>query len=193
MPFFMFFFLEEITREPHAKMQWVHYFQNVVTQYLVVVEGWPTEIPSMNLSDVSSALPQLKALLHNWESGSIFWHKLTEQEHHEMVRKRNEQLDSGEIVEHSWQTRSDKGKKHQKQVGQAWKEKHTAYKSSEIIEDSDGEQDDVHSEKVAASGSTNAVSGPTSSQDIDMAFSNLTNFDYDTLLQNLDDFPLFSK
>jgi len=97
----MFFFIEEITGEPHAKMQWVHYFRNVVTRYLVVVEGWPTEIPFMNLSDVSSALPQLEALLRNWESGSIFWCKLTEQEYHEMVRKRNEQLDSGEIVEHS--------------------------------------------------------------------------------------------
>ncbi|KAI6029222.1 hypothetical protein PISMIDRAFT_107954 [Pisolithus microcarpus 441] len=55
------------------RMQWVHYFQNVVTWYLVVIKGWPDEIPFTNLSNVSNVLHQLEGLLCKWELGSVHW------------------------------------------------------------------------------------------------------------------------
>jgi hypothetical protein len=32
--------IEECTGDTGAKMQWVHYFRNIVQWYQVVVEGW---------------------------------------------------------------------------------------------------------------------------------------------------------
>ncbi|KAI5998316.1 hypothetical protein EDC04DRAFT_2515366, partial [Pisolithus marmoratus] len=71
----------EITGELNAKMQWAHYFCNVIACYLVVIEGWPDCIPFTNLSTVSSALPDLEMLLRVWESRSIFWKQLSNEEY----------------------------------------------------------------------------------------------------------------
>ncbi|KAL4077484.1 hypothetical protein J3A83DRAFT_4087980, partial [Scleroderma citrinum] len=72
---------EEITGEPRAKMQWAHYFHNIIACYLVTIEGWPNCIPFTNLSTVSSALLDLEMLLRMWESGSIYWKQLSEEEY----------------------------------------------------------------------------------------------------------------
>ncbi|KAG2365336.1 hypothetical protein BDR07DRAFT_1481456 [Suillus spraguei] len=62
---------EEITQDPKAWMHWAHYWRNVVQRYLVVIEGWPENIPFVNLSTVSSALPDLEMLLDKWKTGEI--------------------------------------------------------------------------------------------------------------------------
>ncbi|KAG1731404.1 hypothetical protein EDB19DRAFT_1640861, partial [Suillus lakei] len=48
-----------------------NYWHNMVQWYLVVVEDWPDNIPFVNLSNVSSALPDLEMLLHKWQSCAI--------------------------------------------------------------------------------------------------------------------------
>ncbi|KAG1775915.1 hypothetical protein EV702DRAFT_941657, partial [Suillus placidus] len=50
----------KITGDPHVNMQWTHYFRNIVRHYQVMIVGWPNNIPFVNLSKVSSALPELK-------------------------------------------------------------------------------------------------------------------------------------
>ncbi|KAG1724450.1 uncharacterized protein EDB91DRAFT_1023468, partial [Suillus paluster] len=52
--------LQDLTSNNCAKMQWVHYFHNVIQCYQVVVEGWPNNIPFTNLSNISSAIPDLE-------------------------------------------------------------------------------------------------------------------------------------
>jgi hypothetical protein len=102
---------EEITREPTAKMQWVQYYRNVVMRYCIVVKGWPDTIPFVNLSAVSTALPQLQMLLDNWEKDITYWKELSDAEYEELSRERSTQLESGTIVERAHCTWSDKGKK----------------------------------------------------------------------------------
>ncbi|KAG2108476.1 uncharacterized protein F5147DRAFT_773676 [Suillus discolor] len=60
--------IELITGDPDARMQWTHYFRNVVQHYQVAIEGWPDNIPFANLSQASSACPNLEMLYSKWES-----------------------------------------------------------------------------------------------------------------------------
>ncbi|KAG1867720.1 hypothetical protein F4604DRAFT_1584954 [Suillus subluteus] len=91
--------LQHIIGDPDAKMQWTHYFCNVVQRYKVAIEGWPDNIPFANLSQVSSARSGLKMLCSKWESKKIKWKVLTDEEFKELCLKRQEQLDTGEIVD----------------------------------------------------------------------------------------------
>jgi len=68
-------------------------------------------IPFANLSSASSSLSQLELLLRKWEMGATYWKELTDEEFEELRRERNEQLESGAVMEPSHRTRSDKGKK----------------------------------------------------------------------------------
>lgn len=102
---------EEATKDPKAKMQWVHYWRNIVQRYLVICDGWPDEIPFDNLSKASSGVTNLEMLLRKWKSGDIYWRSLETEEFQQLLEERNEKLGSGEIVEHTRRTRSDKGKK----------------------------------------------------------------------------------
>ena len=123
-------------------MQWTHYFHNIVGHYLVIIEGWPERIPFTNLSTASSVLPDLELLLRLWESGGIFWKKLSEAEYEALCHEHDAKLNSGELVEHTRKTRSDKGAKRTRQKTVAQKSNHT-FKSSEIVP-SDTEDEGTH-------------------------------------------------
>ncbi|KAG1720808.1 hypothetical protein EDB19DRAFT_1597968, partial [Suillus lakei] len=49
-----------LTGNPKATMQWTHFFRNIVKCYSVVIEGWPEQIPFVNLSTASSSLTDLE-------------------------------------------------------------------------------------------------------------------------------------
>ncbi|KIK14433.1 hypothetical protein PISMIDRAFT_117014, partial [Pisolithus microcarpus 441] len=102
---------EEITGEPSAKMQWAHYFHNIIAHYLVAIEGWPDHVPFANLSTVSSALPDLETLLRMWESRSIYWKQLSNEEYEALRCECDGKLNCGELVEHTRRSHSDKGTK----------------------------------------------------------------------------------
>ncbi|KAG1743591.1 uncharacterized protein EDB91DRAFT_1247093 [Suillus paluster] len=102
---------EEATGDPDAKMQWAHYWRNIVQRYLVICEGWPDGIPFGNLSKVSNSFTNLEMLLRKWKSGDIYWRQMDNEEFEELHRERNEKLNSGEIIELHRRTCSDKGKK----------------------------------------------------------------------------------
>ncbi|KAG1778325.1 hypothetical protein EV702DRAFT_1196329 [Suillus placidus] len=132
---------EAITGNPKATMQWADYWCNIVQRYNIICEGWPSTVPFKNLSEASSALPELKMLLDKWQSGSIEWRHLEEAEYEQLLQERLEKIESGEIIERTCCQRSDKGKKrartsddpstcHRKKV----------YKSAAIV-DSDEEHD----------------------------------------------------
>ncbi|KAG1864582.1 hypothetical protein C8R48DRAFT_601909, partial [Suillus tomentosus] len=72
--------LVEITKDNSARMHWANYFHNVVQPYQVIVEGWPTNIPFINLSEVSSTLPDLDLLERKWRSGAVHWRHLEDEE-----------------------------------------------------------------------------------------------------------------
>ncbi|KAG1877137.1 hypothetical protein C8R48DRAFT_590638, partial [Suillus tomentosus] len=132
-----------ITGEPHATMQWTHYFRNVVQRYQVVIEGWPDNIKFTNLSNVSSALPELQMLERRWQSGATKWITIDDDELERLRLERDEQLERGEVVDHRRHTRSDKGRKRRQpaasqKVTTDWQRKH---KSAEFIESSDEEDE----------------------------------------------------
>ncbi|KAG2112367.1 uncharacterized protein F5147DRAFT_771432 [Suillus discolor] len=62
----------------------------------VIIEGWPTNIPFTNLSQVSSTLPYLEMLLWKWRSTAIKWRQLDDEEFQELLKERNEKLENGE-------------------------------------------------------------------------------------------------
>ncbi|KAG1899557.1 uncharacterized protein F5891DRAFT_953738 [Suillus fuscotomentosus] len=132
--------LQEVTGDDRAKMQWVHYFRNVIQRYQVVVEGWPNNIPFTNLSKVSSAIPDLEMLLRKWESGATYWKAIDDIEFERLRRERDEGLESGDIIDQRRRTRSDKGKKHRQPAGTQNGRK-TVHKSAEFV-DTDDEQDE---------------------------------------------------
>ncbi|KAG1899812.1 uncharacterized protein F5891DRAFT_953166 [Suillus fuscotomentosus] len=135
-----YFILPEVTGDDRAKMQWVHYFRNVIQCYQVVVEGWPNNIPFTNLSKVSSAIPDLEMLLRKWESGATYWKAIDDIEFERLRRERDEGLESGDIIDQRRRTRSDKGKKHRQPAGTQNGRK-TVHKSAEFV-DTDDEQDE---------------------------------------------------
>ncbi|KAI6038741.1 hypothetical protein EDC04DRAFT_2554274, partial [Pisolithus marmoratus] len=47
---------EQVTGNPKAKMEWQYYFWNIISCYCIVIEGWLTTVPFMNLGSASSSL-----------------------------------------------------------------------------------------------------------------------------------------
>jgi hypothetical protein len=101
----------EITGDATAKMKWKNYFMEVVAKYLVVIEGWPAELPFGNLSDVVTSLPALENIHHLWLSGGIHFRTIGDDEFNTISKERDDQVRRGEIPLDSRKTRSDKGKK----------------------------------------------------------------------------------
>ncbi|KAG1884169.1 hypothetical protein F4604DRAFT_1575016 [Suillus subluteus] len=127
-----------ITKDPEARMHWANYWRNMVQRYLVIIEGWPDNIPFVNLSSVSSALPDLEMLLRKWESHAIHWRRFDKDEYCALQEERNKKLESGEVAEERHQTHSDKGKKCVRALGGSQGKK--AYKSAEMVVSDDEDE-----------------------------------------------------
>ena len=101
-----------VTSDGKARMEWKQYWRNVVKRYQVIVEGWPADIPFCNLSETSSALPDLENLLRKWRCGKIYWRKLSEAELNRLDLERDAQIENGELAAPTpRRRRSDYGKK----------------------------------------------------------------------------------
>ncbi|KAH7918192.1 hypothetical protein BV22DRAFT_1024987 [Leucogyrophana mollusca] len=131
--------LEIIMGQPKVKMHWKYYWQNVVKVYQVQIVGWPDNSPFANLSDVSSALPDLQSLLRKWKSGVIHWEKVSDEELKRLTVECHQRLENGEIEDPRHCTRSDKGKTRAKHSCGVNKSKAAAptYKSSATINSDD--------------------------------------------------------
>jgi len=103
-----------------------YYWSAVVRPYKAKLEGWPSDIPFGNLSDVATSLPTLEKLSRLLKNGQLHWKALTDTELEELEDKRNEQIEAGQIVERVRQPRSDKGKKHLQNVTGAKRNKRRA-------------------------------------------------------------------
>ncbi|KAG1792380.1 hypothetical protein EV424DRAFT_1280151, partial [Suillus variegatus] len=147
--------LVAITKDENAKMHWANYFRNVVQRYKVVIEGWPANIPFVNLSQASSALPDLEMIRRKWESRAICWREIDDEEFQQLLEERNEKLESGEITDHRRRTRSDKGKKRARSTDGSGRRKKT-YKSTETVE-TDNEDETT----PAANASSPSASSPS--------------------------------
>jgi len=157
-------------------MQWAHYFRNVVQQYQVVVEGWPNKIPFMNLSQVSSALPDLQMLCNSWDHGMTCWRSLSNEEFEKLRLEHEEKLESGAIIDRRCRTQSDKGAKRRSTATSATAH-HKQYQSAETIGDSDSSDTEpaIHNTEPAVD-TEPAVHGDDS----------ITRFDCDAMLADLD-------
>ncbi|KAG1842845.1 hypothetical protein F4604DRAFT_1689765 [Suillus subluteus] len=124
--------LRQITGNPDANMQWALYFQNIVQCYQVMIEGWPDNIPFANLSQVSSALPELDRLFQRWKLGAMHWKTLTDEEFEKILQEHNDKLDHGKINDHRQWTQSDKA------MDSSLRSR-KKYKSAATVEDSDKE------------------------------------------------------
>ncbi|KAG1869472.1 hypothetical protein DFJ58DRAFT_855880 [Suillus subalutaceus] len=137
--------LREKTGVPDATMHWAQYWRNVVKRYSVIIEGWPKNIPFVNLSTASSALPDLEMLLRKWRSKAIKWKCLTEEELDTMEKERDDGIGNGAIKETHRRLRSDKGKKRRRNADDETSQHHRkkTYKSMETIDSdiSDIEED----------------------------------------------------
>lgn len=126
-------------------MHWTHYFRNVIQRYQVIIEGWPTNIPFVNLSKVSSALPELESLLRKWQAGTIRWRQVDNEEFQQLLDEHNAKLENGELIEHHHCTRSDKGRKRARSTdrsGESTRRKKT-HKSTETV-NTDNEDKDLN-------------------------------------------------
>ena len=103
---------ETVTGDESARMEWKHYWRNVVKRYQVIIEGWPDNIPFRNLSDVSNSLSDLEDLLRRWRCGTTYWKKLTARELQTLDLERDTQITNGEVdAPAPRRRRSDYGKK----------------------------------------------------------------------------------
>ena len=83
---------------------------------MVIIEGWPADIPFHNLSEASSSLTDLETLLRKWRCGKIYWRGVTETELQDLDDARNNQIESGELEAPTpRRRRSDYGKKRPRQ------------------------------------------------------------------------------
>jgi hypothetical protein len=113
----------------------------VVQHYQVVITGWPDSIKFTNLSNVSSALPDLKMLERHLVWGATKWVTIDDNELGRLYLEHDEQLNSGNIIDHHRHTRSDKGRK-RKQPAVSQKKntnRNKTHKNAEFIESSDDE------------------------------------------------------
>ncbi|KAG2114522.1 hypothetical protein DEU56DRAFT_748887 [Suillus clintonianus] len=152
--------LQQITKNPKATMQWVHYWRNVVSRYQVIVEGWPDEVPFDNLSKAASGITVLENLKERWRSGETAWRQLDNEEFQELDEERNSKLGSGEVVEHRRRPRSDKGKKRRRAISPnenvTTRPRKKAYTSPATVED----EDDVDSTPVSSHNNSTLDTAP---------------------------------
>lgn len=109
-----FFSIERLSGErsgvPGAKMEWIHYFHNVIERYSIIIKGWPPEIGFVNLSLAS--IDNLQKLRRKWKQGTTHWKKLSPAELEKSEKEYDAQIEYGEIqaLPLRWM-RSDKGRK----------------------------------------------------------------------------------
>ncbi|KAG2158564.1 uncharacterized protein EDB93DRAFT_1245800 [Suillus bovinus] len=72
-------------------------------------------------------------ICRKWESRAICWREINDEEFQQLLKERNEKLESGEITDHRRRTRSDKGKKRAQSTDGSGHRKKT-YKSTETVE-----------------------------------------------------------
>lgn len=67
-------------------MRWSQYWRDIVNEHLVVIEGWPEDIPFRNVSDATGSLAKLELLCVRWIVGSTCFRKVSFEEHDEMIK-----------------------------------------------------------------------------------------------------------
>ncbi|KAG1893993.1 uncharacterized protein F5891DRAFT_1131068 [Suillus fuscotomentosus] len=123
---------------------------------------WPENVPFVNLSTVSSALPDLEMLLDKWETGEIHWKHLDEDEYEKLRQERCEKVSSGEVIKKRCQTCSDKEKKREQPSDHSSHRRKT-YKSAQTVI-SDDESDipnNTASHEHTPAGSISTMPEPT--------------------------------
>jgi hypothetical protein len=102
----------EAVKNTSVKMQWRFYWRDVVKKFRVIIRGWPDDIPFANLSDISSALPILGALLRKWQQGTIFWESISDEEFGKLDKQRDIDIEGSSVEDPGpRKERKDKGKK----------------------------------------------------------------------------------
>jgi hypothetical protein len=132
-----------MTGDKSARMEWKHYWQNIVKQYQVIIEGWPDNLPFCNLSETSNSLSDLETLYRKWCCSGIYWKKLSSQELQDLDLQHDYQIEQGEAEAPAPQCHhSDFGKKCSQSngTGSSTQKKHK--KSRKVISDEESSEED---------------------------------------------------
>ncbi|KAJ7257424.1 hypothetical protein C8J57DRAFT_1648487, partial [Mycena rebaudengoi] len=89
-------------------MAYTWYEEDVVQRYNVIMEGWPAA-PFINLSAMSTSLPNLRTLMHDLQTGECAFRKLLPAEAAERRKKWEANVAAGRIVAKHRAERCDKG------------------------------------------------------------------------------------
>jgi hypothetical protein len=139
----------EVTGDENARMEWKHYWRNIVRRYQVMIEGWPETIPFRNLSETSNSLANLETLLRKWQCGKTYWKKLTAAELKELDHERDEQIERGEVETHGpRRRRSDFGTKRARS-NTATRTKKKRQTSAREVSDTEGSDDENAASNIA--------------------------------------------
>lgn len=67
-------------------MKWSTYWRDIVNEHLVIVEGWPADIPFRNVSHATGSLAKLELLCVKWLVGATRFRHVSFEEHDEMIK-----------------------------------------------------------------------------------------------------------
>jgi hypothetical protein len=91
-------------------MKWKNYWQDIVKEHRVVIEGWPNDIAFGNLSKVAMSIPALERLQMLWETEQISFRSIGDEEFRKLERERKERIENGEEIEQTRKVRRDAGR-----------------------------------------------------------------------------------
>jgi hypothetical protein len=78
-------------------MKWKFYWRDIVSKYLVMLEGWPSNIPMANLSEITTSFRILEQLQRLWNTGEMRFCQLTEVKFQELDEAHNRKIANGEV------------------------------------------------------------------------------------------------
>ena len=111
---------------------------------MVIIEGWPANIPFRNLSEVSSSLTELETLLRKWRCGKIYWKQLTDTEFQDLDRDRDNQIEGGELEAPTCRRRHSD---HERKRPQVNRDDGAQKRSGRVVVNSDEEEEVTQSER----------------------------------------------
>jgi hypothetical protein len=122
---------------PTATMKWKFYWRDIVRQHRVIIDGWPTDIPLGNISDVATSLPALERLHYSWSTGTTKFRPIDDAELQMLETERQQNIESGKENEpEPRKVRCDKGIK--RKAGQVAEVQRNSAAVAPVIEGADG-------------------------------------------------------
>ncbi|KZT31572.1 hypothetical protein SISSUDRAFT_1067654 [Sistotremastrum suecicum HHB10207 ss-3] len=143
--------LIKITGDKDARMEWERYHEKIVLKRRVRLVGWPFKSFSPQVLGIKDLDIALKALTS--DPPTCFWQPMTPEQVEAATQKRNEEVETGAVVEKTRKERADKGKKR------------GAYTKKRAVEDAEKSAPARKKRVVTRSGQKKAVAVESDAED----------------------------